>query len=85
MTLDVIGGKGSKRSISYSNIKSALLDNLTSLPCAFSSQILVFIADFVFPSRRFNSPNYYQSEYEMTENPCSCKYDFVNYVALFMC
>ncbi|KAK6307579.1 hypothetical protein J4Q44_G00227270 [Coregonus suidteri] len=29
--------------------------------------ILVFIADFVFPSRRFNSPNYYQKKQTMEQ------------------
>lgn len=31
-----------------------------------SLQLLVFIADFVFPSRRFSSPDYYQSEFHVT-------------------
>lgn len=36
---------------------------LFSLSLSLFLQLLVFIADFVFPSRRFSAPDYHQSEF----------------------
>lgn len=47
------------------NTNSCIASGL-KLIVALSLQLLVFIADFVFPSRRFSSQDYHQSEFHET-------------------